>query len=161
MVCWNGKVYYSAGSFFFFFFFSFFSLVCFLSFTKSDRLAEIIIIIIILLLRSFSQQRSLKVFHWSLWDIKSPQVSRTLLSILADLNNAVVWTVSICPSISNPSCPFSQPLGTVPSEPSIIDINVTPTLQLFFLLWQRLSTCLSFRFLLFPFYCYLGRQSPL
>ena len=29
------------------------------------------------------------VSQWSLGDIKSPQVSRTLLSILADLNNAV------------------------------------------------------------------------
>ena len=34
------------------------------------------------------------VFHWSLSDKKSPQVSRTLLSILSDLKNAVVWMVS-------------------------------------------------------------------
>ena len=33
------------------------------------------------------------VFHWSLSDSKFPQVSRTLLSILADLNNAVVWVL--------------------------------------------------------------------
>ena len=33
------------------------------------------------------------VFHKSLSDSKSPQVSRTLLSILADLNNAVIWIV--------------------------------------------------------------------
>ena len=32
------------------------------------------------------------VVHWSLSDIKFPQISRTLLSILADLNNAVVWS---------------------------------------------------------------------
>ena len=37
------------------------------------------------------------VFHWSLSDSKSPQVSRTLLSILAVLNNAVVWMVSTRP----------------------------------------------------------------
>ena len=30
------------------------------------------------------------VFHWSLNDNKLPQVSMTFLSILADLNNAVV-----------------------------------------------------------------------
>ena len=30
------------------------------------------------------------VFHWSLCDSKSPQVSRAFLSILADLNIAVV-----------------------------------------------------------------------
>ena len=34
------------------------------------------------------------VFHWSLSDSKSPQVSRILLSILAVFNNAVVWMVS-------------------------------------------------------------------
>ena len=54
---------------------------------------------------SFSRQRLLMVFHWSLKDIKSPQVSRTLFSILIDLNNAVVWMVSTCPQISQwPSC---------------------------------------------------------
>ena len=39
------------------------------------------------------------VFHWSVSDSKSPQVSRTLLSIRADLNNAVVWMVSTHPLI--------------------------------------------------------------
>ena len=47
-----------------------------------------------LLLESFSGQCILMVFHWSLSDSKSPQVSRTLLSILTVLNNAVVWLVS-------------------------------------------------------------------
>ena len=37
------------------------------------------------------------IFHWSLSDSKSPQVSRTLLSILAVLNNAVVRLVSTRP----------------------------------------------------------------
>ena len=31
--------------------------------------------------------------HWSLTNNKSPQVPRTLLSILADIYNAVVWIV--------------------------------------------------------------------
>ena len=39
---------------------------------------------------SFSQQRLLIVSHWSLSDSKSPQDPRTLLSIPADLNNALV-----------------------------------------------------------------------
>ena len=34
------------------------------------------------------------VFNWRLSDNKSPQVFRTILSILADLSNAVVWIVS-------------------------------------------------------------------
>ena len=47
-----------------------------------------------LLLESFSHQIQLMVFHWSLSDSKSPQVSRTLLSILAVLNN--VWRCPWC-----------------------------------------------------------------
>ena len=39
------------------------------------------------------------VFHLNLYACKSPQVTRTLLSILADLNNVVVWMVSILPLI--------------------------------------------------------------
>ena len=46
------------------------------------------------------------VFHRSLNDSKFSQVSRTLLSILADLNNAVVWTVSTRPVISKSSRPW-------------------------------------------------------
>ena len=42
-------------------------------------------------LRVFLHQCKLMVFHWSLNGTKSPQISRTLLSILADLKNAVVW----------------------------------------------------------------------
>ena len=34
------------------------------------------------------------VFYWNLWDSESRQVFRTLLNILADLNNTVVWMVS-------------------------------------------------------------------
>ena len=43
------------------------------------------------------------VFHWSLSDSKSPQFSWTLLSILADFNNTVVYMVSILPLFSNSS----------------------------------------------------------
>ena len=52
------------------------------------------------------------VFHGSLSDNKSPQVSRTLLSILADLNNAVVCVVSSCPLISKSFNPSINPLVT-------------------------------------------------
>ena len=50
------------------------------------------------------------VFHWSLSDSKSPQVSRTLLSILTILNNAVVFMVSTRPPTSKSSSLFSNPL---------------------------------------------------
>ena len=48
------------------------------------------------------------VFHWSFSDSKSPQVYMTLLSILADLNNAVVWMVSTRPLISKSFSPWTN-----------------------------------------------------
>ena len=72
------------------------------------------------------------VFHWSLSDSKSPRVSRTLLSILAVLNNAVVWMVSTRPPSSKSSSPFSNPLVTVPNAPITIGIIVTYMFHSFF-----------------------------
>ena len=57
------------------------------------------------------------VFLRSLSDSKSPQVSWTLLSILTDFNNVGVWMVS--------TCPFTNPLVTVPRAPITIGIIVT------------------------------------
>ena len=54
------------------------------------------------------------VFHWSLSDHKSPQVSRTRLRILAILRNAIIWIVSTRPSTSKSSRPFNNPLVIVP-----------------------------------------------
>ena len=51
------------------------------------------------------------VFQWSLSDRKTPKVSRTFLSILADLNNAVAWMVSTCPLIFKSYSPFTKSLG--------------------------------------------------
>ena len=50
-------------------------------------------------------------FHWNLSDSKFPRVSKTFLSILADLINAVVWMASICPVISKSSSPLHQLFG--------------------------------------------------
>ena len=58
-------------------------------------------------------------------DSKSPQVFWTLLSILAYLNNAVVWLVSAHLLIYNSSCPLSKPLGIVPSPLITVGITVT------------------------------------
>ena len=58
-------------------------------------------------------------------DSKSPQVSRTFLSILAVLNSAVVWMVSTRPPTSRSSNPFSNPLVTVPNAAITIGIIVT------------------------------------
>ena len=64
-------------------------------------------------------------FHWSLSNSKSPQVSRTFLSILANHSNAVVWKVSSRPLISNSSSPCTNPLVTILSTLITIGITVT------------------------------------
>ena len=72
------------------------------------------------------------VFHWSLSDSKSPQVSRTFLGILADCSSAVVWMVSILPLISRSSSLFSKFIGTVPCAPTAIGITFTLIFHSFF-----------------------------
>ena len=90
------------------------------------------------------------VFHWS--DSKCPQVSRTLLSILAVLNNAVVWMVSTRPPTSKSSSPFSNPLVTVHNAPITIGTIVTYMFHSFFNSRAKSrylsSFSLSFRFIL-------------
>ena len=92
------------------------------------------------------------VVHWSWSYSKCPQVSRTLLSILADLNNVVVWMVSTLPLTSKSSSPWSNPLGIVPRALITIGITVTfmfHSLFVFFpLSFQSPDTYPSFRFLL-------------
>ena len=83
------------------------------------------------------------ILNWS----KSPQVSMTLLSILYDLNKAVVWMMSACPHISKFSSPFTKPLGIVLSAPIIIWITVTFMYHSFF------SSLAKFKYLsLFVFF---------
>ena len=88
------------------------------------------------------------VFHWSLSDSKSPQVSRTLLNILAVQDNVVVWMVSTCPPTSKSSSPFNNPLVTVPKAPITIGIIVTFKFHTFFnfLARSRYLSCFYFSF---------------
>ena len=72
------------------------------------------------------------VFHWSLSDSKSHQVSRTRLRILAVLSNAVVWIVSTRPPTSKSSKPFINPLVIVPNAPITIGTIVTFMFHSFF-----------------------------
>ena len=69
---------------------------------------------------------------WSLSDSKPPQIPRTFHSILADLNNVVVWIVSTHPLISKSSSPFNNPSVTVPRAPITIGINITFMFLCFF-----------------------------
>ena len=63
------------------------------------------------------------VFPCSLSDSKSPQMSRTLLGILAELN-AVVWMISARPLISKFSSPLTKPFRIFLSPPVTIAITV-------------------------------------
>ena len=65
------------------------------------------------------------VFHWSLSDCMSSQVSTTLLRILSDFNNSALSMVSARALISKYSTPCTKPLVIVPSEPVTIGITVT------------------------------------
>ena len=88
------------------------------------------------------------VFH-SLSDSKSPQVSWTILSILAVLNNAVVWMVFTRPPTSKSSSPFNNPLVTVPK--ALITIGMIVTFMI-------LSFFISL-FIFFQFYSVVKRDS--
>ena len=60
------------------------------------------------------------LIDWNLSDRKSLHVSKTLLHILADLNNAEIWMVLIRPPISNSTIFYSKPLGIIPIVPITI-----------------------------------------
>ena len=87
---------------------------------------------------------------WSLSDNKSPLVSKTLLSILADLNNVVVWMVSTRPVIFMFSSPFNDPLVTLPRAPIKMGINITFMFHSFFQFPSKVEVLiLLFKFFLF------------
>ena len=99
------------------------------------------------------------VFHWSLSDSKFPQVSRTLLSILAILNNSVVWIVSTRPPTSKSSSPFNNPLVTVPNAPITIGIIVTFMFHSFFFQFSSKVEVLIHLFTFFQFYSVVSWDS--
>ena len=104
-------------------------------------------IIIMFNFESFSHKRELMVSPWTLSDNKSSQISRTLLSILADHNNPVVWMVSTRPLISKSSGPYTNPLLTEPRAPITIGIIVTFMFRSFSILEQGRGTYSSFHIL--------------
>ena len=97
------------------------------------------------------------VFHWSLSAIKFPQVSRTLLSILVDLNDAVVWMVSACRLMSKSSSPFTQPLEILPGASNTTLITVTFLFHSFYFSSLARSKLLSL-FVFFDFHSVVHRD---
>ena len=98
------------------------------------------------------------VFHWNLSGRKSRQVSRTLLSILAVLNNAVVWMVSTRPPTSKSSSPFSNPLVTFLNAPVTIGIIITCMFHSFFQFPSKVEVPILL-FTFFLFYSVISRDS--
>ena len=92
------------------------------------------------------------VFQRRLSDNKPPQVSRTLLSILTNLSNAVVWIVSTYHIISK----SSNPLVTVPRAPITVGIAVTFMLNIFFHFPSKVQVLIPL-FAFFQFYCVVIR----
>ena len=107
---------------------------------------------------SFSDQRYLMVFHWSLSDSNSLQVFRTFLCVLADLNNVVLWMVSTRSLTFNSSCPFKNLLVTVPIAPITIVIIVAFLFQSFFQFPCKIDV-LNLQAIFFQFYSNVNRDS--
>ena len=98
------------------------------------------------------------VFQWSLSDSKSPQVSKSLLGILAVLNNALVLMVSIRSPSSKSSSPFNNPLVTVPKVPITSGIIVTFMFHSFFQFSSKFEIVILL-FTFFQFYSVVSRDS--
>ena len=86
--------------------------------------------------------------------------TRIVLSILANLNNAVVLMVSTRPPISKSSSHFINPSVTVPRAPITIGINVTFMFHSFSIPLQGGDIYLSFPILSVSLSSQLGQQSP-
>ena len=91
-------------------------------------------------------------------DSKSPQVSRTLLSILTDFNNAEFWMISTRPLIFKSTSPFNCPLVTVPRAPIKTGINATFMFHSFFYFPNKLEVFILL-FIFFLFYSEVSQDS--
>ena len=97
------------------------------------------------------------VFHWILSDYKSPQITRTLLSILTVLNNVVVWMVSTHPPTFKP---FNSHLVTIPNAPITIGIIITFMFHsCFFFQFPSKVRVFILLFTFFQFYSVVSRYS--
>ena len=74
------------------------------------------------------------------------QIIITLLCILADSNNTVVWIVSTCPLISESYSLFTNLLRIVLSAPITVSITVTIMFHSFFLVEVLISLFAFFQF---------------
>ena len=83
---------------------------------------------------------------------KRLQVSKTVLNIIADLNNAVIWKDLILPLISNSSSPFFKHLWTFLKIPTIIDARFTRVFLFFFYCMAKYEYLSIFSLSFIPWY---------
>ena len=95
------------------------------------------------------------VFHWNLSD-ESPLVSRTILSILAVFNDAVVWMVTSRSPTSKSSSPINNPLVTVPKS-QLVQLSLSCSTD--FLKFSIKVEVLILLFTFFQFYSVVIRDS--
>ena len=105
----------------------------FLIWRKNRRVYSIFFFFSFRSLFQFYYLSFLWVTRWSFTEAwVTARFSRSLLTILAVHNNAMVWIVSSIPLISYSSSHFSKPLETVPIAPTIVGITVTIMFHAFF-----------------------------
>ena len=95
------------------------------------------------------------VFHWRQRDSKSPQVSRTLLSNLTDLKNAVVWMVKIFPPISTLPLPFLNLRAPIQVRRLQLVLPSLSRYTAYLELWKSRNICRVFFFFFFFFAFYI------
>ena len=102
---------------------------------------------------------SLRVFHISvsLWSFTGVWVTASFLSILAVLDNAVVWMVSTRTFISKSSCHFTNLLVTVPTAP--ITIVITLIFMFQFFQFPNKDKVIVLLFIFFQFYSVISQDS--
>ena len=87
----------------------------------------------------------------------SSQVSRTLLSILAYFNNALICMVSVCPLFSKSSSTRTSHLMTV--SRTLITTGITVTFMFYILFSYQQGQVLIFLFAFSQFYYVVSRES--
>ena len=100
-----------------------------------------------LLFMAFWHQQTKMICYWSSSDSKSPHVSRTLLSILADLNNLDCLFVLWFPTLPASKC----------TDYNLYKWSSCSTFFFFLVVSHDSSICLSFIFLLFSLHKPPGR----
>ena len=99
-------------------------------------------------------------FYWSLSDTKFLLVSRTLLSIPANLNNAAVWILWFVLRFPTLPVPFIRFWGLFQTHHLQVESPSPSFSWVFLVLWLCLNCRLTFRFLLFSFCVPLGKFNP-